>query len=182
MFNNRDFKQLDTVPMDKLTLISGALFLSANVFAIISLILPDWIISDVGGETRLGLLQTCLTIYGRPGTTCFPSQLQPEWMLALICIFAGCTFITATTILLVVSHWNMAIVHYARWMGFTAMVLFCLAAVIFPIGFAMDQIGGEPYQLPSSHQVGVSYILFILALWITVISELFAGKVCMPHF
>jgi len=46
----------------------------------------------------------------------------------------------------------------------------------------MEEIGGEPYQLPNSFQVGLSYIFFVLALWITVISELFAGKVCLPHF
>lgn len=63
-----------------------------------------------------------------------------------------------------------------------SVVLFCLAAVIFPMGFHIDEIGGQPYQLPNSHQVGISYILFVLALWITVISELFAGKVCLPHF
>lgn len=63
-----------------------------------------------------------------------------------------------------------------------SVVLFSLAAVIFPMGFHMQQIGGQPYQLPNSHHVGVSYILFVLALWITVISELFAGKVCLPHF
>ena len=63
-----------------------------------------------------------------------------------------------------------------------SVIMFCLAAVIFPIGFNMDQIGGEAYQLPSSYQVGISYIFFVLALWITVISELFAGKVCLPHF
>lgn len=50
------------------------------------------------------------------------------------------------------------------------------------MGFHVDEIGGQPYQLPNSHQVGISYILFVLSLWITVISELFAGKVCLPHF
>lgn len=50
------------------------------------------------------------------------------------------------------------------------------------MGFHIDEIGGQPYQLPNSHQVGISYILFVLSLWITVISELFAGKVCLPHF
>jgi len=62
------------------------------------------------------------------------------------------------------------------------VVLFCFAAVIFPMGFHVDEIGGQPYQLPNSHQVGISYILFVLALWITVVSELFAGKVCLPRF
>ncbi|XP_003745604.1 uncharacterized protein C16orf52 homolog B [Galendromus occidentalis] len=168
--------------MDKLSLISGTLFICANVFAILSLILPDWIISEVGGDTRLGLLQTCITIYGRNGLTCYPPKLQIEWMITLTCIILGCGCITATTILLALAQRSAAIAYYARWSGFAAMVLFCFAAVIFPIGFGTDQIGGEAYQLPSSHQVGISYILFILALWITVISELFAGKVCMPHF
>lgn len=36
--------------MDKLTLISGTLFMAADIFAIVSLAMPDWIITDVGGK------------------------------------------------------------------------------------------------------------------------------------
>lgn len=36
--------------MDKLTTISATLFLAADVFAIISLSMPDWIVTDVGGK------------------------------------------------------------------------------------------------------------------------------------
>ena len=43
--------------MDKLSLISGALFLAADIFAVAALAMPDWIVTDVGGETRLGLIQ-----------------------------------------------------------------------------------------------------------------------------
>jgi lariat debranching enzyme len=63
-----------------------------------------------------------------------------------------------------------------------SVILFCLAAVIFPLGFSMAEIGGRPYQLPNSFTVGFSYIFFVLALWTTVISELFARRVCLPHF
>ncbi|XP_034186039.1 uncharacterized protein LOC117607005 isoform X2 [Osmia lignaria lignaria] len=167
--------------MDKLTIISGTLFLAADVFAVVSLAMPDWIITDVGGDTRLGLMWSCMTLYNRP-QVCYSPDLQPEWFMALVCIFVGCILITATIILLASSHWDRNVIPYARWVGFTAMVLFCLAAVIFPMGFHIDEIGGQPYQLPNSHQVGISYIFFVLALWITVISELFAGKVCLPHF
>nr|CAD7430104.1 unnamed protein product [Timema monikensis] len=135
----------------------------------------------VNRNTRLGLMWTCMRLHNRP-QVCFPPNLQPEWLLTLVCIFVGCICITTTIIMLALSHWDRNVVPYARWVGFTAMVLFCLAAVIFPMGFHVDEIGGQPYQLPNSHQVGVSYILFVLALWITVISELFAGKVCLPHF
>lgn len=36
--------------MDKLTIISGALFLAADIFAVVSLAMPDWIVSEIGGE------------------------------------------------------------------------------------------------------------------------------------
>lgn len=157
--------------------------------------------SNEPGETRLGLMWTCMTLYNRP-QVCFTPELQIEWMLALICIFVGCICITTTIILLASSNWDRNVIPYARWVGFTAskffvlvigflemilillfsVVLFCLAAVIFPLGFHVDEIGGQPYQLPNSHQVGISYIMFVLALWITVISELFVQKVCLPHF
>lgn len=37
--------------MEKLSLVSGTLFLTADGFAVASLILPYWIVSDVGGES-----------------------------------------------------------------------------------------------------------------------------------
>ena len=36
--------------MDKLTTISATLFMAADVFAIISLAMPDWIVTDEGGN------------------------------------------------------------------------------------------------------------------------------------
>jgi len=168
--------------MDKLSIISGALFMAADVFAIASLCMPNWIVSGVSGNTYIGLLQTCLTIYNR-STECFtPEDVRPEWLLTFMLITAGIVCISITILLLGLSYWKYNVIKFARWLGFIAMVLFCMAAVMFPIGFYMDQIGGEAYQLPSSYHVGISYIFFVLALWITVVSELFAGKVCLPHF
>lgn len=132
--------------MDKLTVISGTLFLLADVFAIISLAMPDWIITDVGGikkptslvypnsskfkiyffvlqlptgDTRLGLMWTCMTLYNRP-QVCFTPDLRLEWLLALVSIFIGCICITTTIILLASSHWDRNVIPYARWVGFTA--------------------------------------------------------------
>lgn len=36
--------------MDKLTTISVCLFLAADVFAIVALAIPDWIVTDVAGK------------------------------------------------------------------------------------------------------------------------------------
>ncbi|KAH8258656.1 hypothetical protein KR038_003483 [Drosophila bunnanda] len=168
--------------MDKLTTISATLFMAADVFAIVSLALPDWIITESGtGDIRLGLMWTCMTLYNRP-QVCYTPDLQPEWLVALICIFIGCICVTTTVILLASSSCNRNVIPYARWVGFTAMVLFCMAAVVFPLGFHIEEIGGQAYQLPNTFKIGISYIMFVLALWITVVSELFAGKVCLPHF
>ncbi|XP_018022376.1 uncharacterized protein C16orf52 homolog A [Hyalella azteca] len=95
----------------------------------------------------------------------------------------GSVCVTATIALLMLSHCyrTTRMIIHARWVGFSAMVMFCLAAVIFPMGFHIEEIGGEPYQLPSSFQVGYSYIFFVLALWMTVVSELFAGKIICPR-
>lgn len=71
------------------------------------------------GDTRLGLMWSCMTLYNRP-QVCFTPDLQPEWLLALVCIFVGCICITTTIILLASSHWDRNVVPYARWVGFTA--------------------------------------------------------------
>lgn len=108
--------------------------------------------------------------------------IRPEWVISFIAICGGIILITITIGLLISTYYQYKVVKIARWLGFSAMVCFCLAAVLFPVGFDMDLIGGKAYQLPTSYTVGISYIFFILSLWITVISELFAGKVCLPHF
>ncbi|XP_024940229.1 uncharacterized protein C16orf52 homolog A isoform X3 [Cephus cinctus] len=105
--------------MDKLTIISGTLFLAADIFAIVSLGMPDWIITDVGGDTRLGLMWSCMTLYNRP-QMCYTPDLQPEWLMALVCICMGCILITTTIILLASSPWDHNAIPYARWIGFTA--------------------------------------------------------------
>ncbi|KAL3876148.1 hypothetical protein ACJMK2_034020 [Sinanodonta woodiana] len=167
--------------MEKLTAVSGILFLIADIFAIASLAHPEWIITDVAGHMRLGLTQHCQRIYGRPEICMFP-RLSLVWMLTFILICSGIICLTVTCSLQFLSHWKRKTIKYARWIAFSAMMLFCLAAVIFPIGFAIDEIGGQPYKLPNQIQVGSSYVLFILSIFFTVISELFAGKVCLPMF
>lgn len=73
----------------------------------------------VAGDTRLGLMWSCITLYNRP-QVCFTPDLQPEWLLALICIFIGCICITTTVILLASSHFDRNVIPYARWVGFAA--------------------------------------------------------------
>ncbi|XP_064595056.1 uncharacterized protein C16orf52 homolog A-like [Liolophura sinensis] len=167
--------------MEKLTLVSGFFFLVANLFAIASLSNPEWIVTDVAGSMRLGLTQQCQRVQGRP-EICISPRLSTEWMLTFIFIVGGIICLTVTCLLLMISLWHHSALKHARWLAFIGMTLFCLAAIIFPIGFHMDEIGGKPYKLPSHTQVGSSYVLFIMAIFFTIISELFSGKVCLPVF
>lgn len=63
---------------------------------------------------------------------------------------------------------------------FSAVILFCMAALIFPIGFYINEVGGQPYKLPNNTVVGSSYVLFVLSIFFTIVGLLFAGKVCLP--
>jgi len=169
--------------MDKLTVISGFLFFLADVFAIASLANPEWIVTDnqVNAGMRLGLTQMC-QIIGKRDPICTYPALSVEWMCTLVFIVLGIACLTTTCLLLLSSHWHRRVTPHARWIAFVGMVLFCLAALVFPIGFYVDEIGGRPYKLPASTQVGSSYVLFVMSIFFTIISELFAGKVCLPVF
>lgn len=121
--------------MDKLSIISGALFLAADVFAIASLCMPNWIVSSVSGNTHIGLIQTCLNIYNRSEECFIPDNIQPEWMLTFVFITGGVTCVTVTILLLACSYWRYRIMRFARWSGFLAMVLFCMQQCCFPLVF-----------------------------------------------
>ena len=146
-----------------------------------------------------------MSVHGR-GEICqfnSVSGLRPEWAVTIALIMAGCCCLTANVVIVAFGQRYREFLVYTKWVGFAAgketlqwigiairsfdvlvytVNLFCVAAVIFPIGFSTEEIGGAPYQLPNSYQVGIAYIFFVMALWVTVISELFASRVCLPHF
>ncbi|KAL8584975.1 hypothetical protein ACOMHN_043611 [Nucella lapillus] len=165
--------------MDKLIALSGILFFMADIFAIESLAKPDWIVTREAGRMRLGLTQQCQVIHGRAEVCVWP-QLPGEWLLAFLCILAGIACLTLTCLLLLASNWRHQAARHVRWVALLAMTFFCLAAVVFPIGFHVAAIGGQPYKLPHHTQVGSAYELFHMAILFTVISELFSSRVCLP--
>ena len=85
--------------------------------------------------------------------------------------------ITYSYTFVITSSSNYTVETYSCGVLLIAVNLFCFAAILFPVGFSVPEIGGAPYQLPNSYQVGLSYILFIMALWTAVISELFTSRI-----
>lgn len=133
----------------------------------------------VRGSTHRG---PCATVSDNPWTrpNLHPSPASPEWVTTLFFIIMGIISLTVTCGLLVASHWRREATKYARWIAFTGMILFCMAALIFPIGFYINEVGGQPYKLPNNTVVGSSYVLFVLSIFFTIVGLLFAGKVCLP--
>ncbi|XP_013400007.1 uncharacterized protein C16orf52 homolog A [Lingula anatina] len=165
--------------MNKIVLISGILFGLADLFAIASLALPDWILTGAAGNMRLGLTLQCLTIHNRD-EICVSPKLSIEWTTTFVLIIIGILCLTANVMCLMLSHWEDVLKKYAKWLAFFAMISFCTAGIVFPMGFYVDEIGGYPFQLPTQSQVGVSYVLFILSIFFTIISELLAEQICRP--
>jgi len=137
--------------MDRLSIISGALFFAANVFAVTSLAMPDWIVTENGGTTRLGLMQSCLTIYNRP-TVCYTPTLSSEWWITLIAILAGCLCVTSTLVLLFISIWERQLVHVAKW--FRQVVRLCCSYIFLCCGSCVSDgvqaRGDRRRSLPAS--------------------------------
>uniref|UniRef100_A0A2K5JAV8 Uncharacterized protein n=1 Tax=Colobus angolensis palliatus TaxID=336983 RepID=A0A2K5JAV8_COLAP len=139
----------------KLTIISGCLFLAANIFAITSITNPDWL------DTRESVGALTVGLVGQQGV-CIPPRLPLEWV----------TTLEATI--------------YVQRIAFTGMMLFCMAALMFPIGFYISEVGGQSYKLPNNTEVGLSYVLFVLSIFFTIVGFLCAAKiadlpVCLPH-
>ncbi|XP_050836129.1 modulator of smoothened protein isoform X4 [Serinus canaria] len=135
--------------MDKLTIISGCLFLAADIFAIASLANPDWI--NTG--------ESAVTVTGE-----------------VICPFMNLFGLHAenTNKRRMIQRMKIYVPSGPR------VILFCMAALIFPIGFYINEVGGQPYKLPNNTVVGSSYVLFVLSIFFTIVGLLFAGKVCLP--
>uniref|UniRef100_A0A2I2YD15 Modulator of smoothened protein n=1 Tax=Gorilla gorilla gorilla TaxID=9595 RepID=A0A2I2YD15_GORGO len=140
--------------------ISGCLFLAANIFAIASITNPDWLNTrESVGALTVGLMGQRQTMHGRDGM-CIPLQLPLEWVTTLFFIIMG---IISLTVKFPLDRRREA-TKYVRWIAFTGMMLFCMAAIIFPIGFYINEVRGQPYKLPNNTVVGSSYVPFVLSI------------------
>lgn len=145
--------------MNKHIVVSIALFIIVIFMVIFAFFMPEWIISDAGGQVQIGLWQTC--IITRKVPKCFISSAPTEWLLAIGFIIVGCFFATLTVVVLIgalKTHYLFAI---GRWLGLATLAFFSIAAVLIPMGFYMEPIRGEPFQLPSSFSVCLLLLIIV---------------------
>ncbi|XP_032231257.1 uncharacterized protein C16orf52 homolog A isoform X2 [Nematostella vectensis] len=163
--------------MDKSVIAGGILCFIADVFAIASIATPEWIVNQFAGSMRLGLTMTCHQPLTQP-EVCASTEQPSEWLVTTGLINIGIVLLSMAWLFLLFSARQRHLVKFGRWFIFTALILFNLAALVFPLGFHMPEIGGMPFKLPNGTNVGHSFILFVFSIILTVTSEMFLFKVC----
>lgn len=134
---------------------------------------------------------------------CFiPSKIRSVWIIAFVLAILAVILLVLTILLFLASQYGQrSMVAYARLTGFVAskyltlnsitkenrtcpsiylVIFLCLSTVLFPMGFDSEIIGGSPFQLPTDYRIGSSYVAFIGGTWLTVISAIVTGKMCIP--
>ncbi|XP_062507945.1 modulator of smoothened protein-like [Corticium candelabrum] len=173
--------------LDKFVAVGAAFFFCANAFAIAAVASPWWIIykprENRAGVNKYGLTVSCRQDPDGHREWCGYVDVPGEWTATLVLLVVGIVCMCVTTFLLVLSLYKNELLGKAQKVAFAGMVLFCMAALVFPVGFYFEEIGGTPYKLmPSTSKVGTSYVLFVMAIFFTIIGELFACRVCAPMF
>ncbi|XP_078474770.1 uncharacterized protein C16orf52 homolog B-like isoform X1 [Lampetra planeri] len=144
--------------MDRLTVAAGLLFLVADVFAVASLLNPDWIrTAEPPAVQTLGLVLQCEQLHGRERSCSAPSQLPAPWKATLAFLACGVLALSAACVSIGVARWRPGAVVYSRWLAFAAMIMMCLGALIFPAGFSAEALGGEAYKLPANAQATTAW-------------------------
>ncbi|XP_072018060.1 uncharacterized protein C16orf52 homolog B-like [Amphiura filiformis] len=164
--------------MDSFLQAAGVLYFVASALCILSLALPDWVVSDEHGrDLRLGLLMQCQRIYGREMECQYTENGPTEWIVAAFLIICGIGTLCMGIVMIVLSSKFPRWRRYPKYMGLTAWTMFCLAIMMFPAGFDLPLIGGHSYLLPNNVKTGISYGLFFTGIICTVFgSALALGK------
>ncbi|XP_065826056.1 modulator of smoothened protein-like [Oscarella lobularis] len=172
---------------DKFVAIGAVFFVLADAFAISAVVSPWWItfkpLDGSGGMNRYGLTVSCRQIPDSSDSNeqCGWVEVPYQWKITLVFLIMGIGALTAALGFLFASFARRSqSLENAQKIAFFGMVSFCLAALIFPTGFGFEEIGGAAYLLTSTANVGTSYVLFIMALFFTIIGELFAARICAP--
>lgn len=154
------------------------------------------------GETSLGLIEVCISSSSSSSNdqNCFvPQHVRFVWVLSFGLAVGALALLTLTVFLFIASHFiQTSTIEYGRLTGFAAsksrhsrarrrprfalVIFLCLSTVLFPMGFDSEVIGGSPFQLPADYRIGSSYLAFVAATWLTVVSAIIAGKMCLPRF
>nr|XP_027203823.1 uncharacterized protein LOC113797611 [Dermatophagoides pteronyssinus] len=115
--------KMDIRNFDNHTSISIIFFTIVDFIVFSVLFLPEWIVSNVGGDVQIGLWKTCI-INRKRIHKCFSFSPPLPWKLAIIFIIIGCFFDTLAIISFIKSFRNPLFRRYGRWFGLFTLFFF----------------------------------------------------------
>ncbi|XP_028417328.1 uncharacterized protein C16orf52 homolog A-like [Dendronephthya gigantea] len=161
--------------VNRFVVVGGLMCAFADLFAIVSLFTPNWVVNDFLGNVKFGLTTLCQeSIKG--DEVCVTPNLPQSWKVTLVFVILGMLTLTLTSGLTVVSFWKPKAFEYGKWLAVVALMKLCFASIIFPIGFGSPEVGGTPFKLPPNNSLGSSYVCFILSMLFTLFGELCMRK------
>ncbi|RDD36069.1 Uncharacterized protein C16orf52-like protein B [Trichoplax sp. H2] len=93
------------------------------------------------------------------------------------------THIAAIVSLILAVALNIASLVDQEWIYIsTPVIIFCSATLLFPVGFHIPAIRGQPYRLPSNAYIGRCFPLFIAANFLTFVGTLLAHRTICQMF
>ncbi|XP_065192243.1 uncharacterized protein C16orf52 homolog B-like [Sycon ciliatum] len=153
--------------------------------AVASLATPSWIVSNFAGSKKLGLVFACRQPTGFPEWCGAMTNTPREWMVTTCLITAGALVLLGADVCLLLAEWkkNRRFLTWTKLLAAGGVMFLCLGTLVFPVGFALDEIGGAPYKLPHFMKLGPSFSMFIISVFLSIISNFLANKTCeRPHF
>eukprot|EP00043_Microstomoeca_roanoka_P005684 m.57321 g.57321 ORF g.57321 m.57321 type:complete len:187 (-) comp13071_c0_seq2:146-706(-) len=174
---------------------TAACFLAAFFLGCVSLATPAWIQRDFQAFPPPGncsCFHLCLSRYGlftvceeslyndQRRNTCKTETISSQWAIAAGLMLIGLFILLVAVISTLYALVRTGYLNRAKWQAFYAAIALALSSLVFPVGFSVERIGGEPYRLPENTNVGYSYVLFIICLVFVFVGELFATRVIFP--
>lgn len=103
---------------------SSALFVMAQVLALIALSWPQWVVHDFYGTAQLGLFDSCIEqqYKGQTRTVCGLDQYSPPgaWTVTAVFIIFGCISLMVASFYAFVAFSQLRFLDKAKWYAFLA--------------------------------------------------------------
>ncbi|KAI7687068.1 hypothetical protein SSS_05610 [Sarcoptes scabiei] len=176
-----DLQRLDNFDQSYNNLIAIFSFGFADLLVLIAAFLPDWIVYHIGGTVRIGLWRSCVSNQ-KQLQNCFRFEPALVWKIAIVLLLVGLLLNSSALLLFCIALNKPRMQIYARWLGLLTILSYSVTSILIPIGYSMEQIQGEFFQLPAYFYAGLSYIIFNISLWIIALSELIASRLCSFNF
>lgn len=139
--------------MAKNAIAAVIVLLVANSCVVFSFFLSEWITTDIGGTVEIGIWETCIANGHQYIQRCSQTDPPFSWRVAIACMATGVMFSSFAIVAYICSLVSSPLIYFGKWFNMASLASMSMASILIPLGFKMEPINGEPFQLPSSYNV-----------------------------